>query len=749
MNPSNLLLRTPNSDPPEPIDWWSQVPQSFPANKNQTSIVDYLDILRKRTWLIVWSIACTLLLAAIATLMMTPVYEAVTRIAIYREAPGGLNLQESNEAASEDSDYTVSLDTQAAILEGDALASEVIKQLKLEANPAFIGNPSKLRWKRQRSRASRSDSVLRTFQQDLKVVKLSHTRLLEIRFLHSNPDLASQIANTLATVYIDHTFRTKYDSTMQASHWLGQQLADLQVKVDESQGRLVAYQKKYGILGGDDSHNIVNSALNDINKDVTEAEADRIGKEASYRLLLSSQPDVIGLESNVVLQHLRSERNQLSAEYALATSKLGPSHPRVIALISQLKDVDSSIGVEVERVGDRIRNEYYAAVHREKMLRAALEAQKETANRQNENSIEYDELKREAQSNRELYDNLLRRLKEATLAAGLRSNNVRIEEVARPPLWPSKPRLSVNLAWGSILGLFGGVALALILEGLDNTVCTLEQAEQISSLPALGVIPLGIRPMVAGMGGWGHSGSWPELLWHRTISIPPLPRLTPQSPMLESYRSLRSVLLLVSARRPPQVILFTSALSQEGKTTTAVNVAIALAERGRRVLLIDADFRKPTVHDVMQLNSTQGLTTALLEKKHVLDFIVQMPEQSNLSVLPAGPIPPNPAQLLSHDGMGDLLDICRKHFDYIVIDAPPVLLMSDSLELSAKADAVLLVVRAMKTTRPALARTCDLLRKIEAPVFGVVVNGIARSRGANPYWYLDASSVAVGKSINA
>ena len=718
------------------MDRSDQFQQPFTTNTDEPSILNYLDGLRRRKWLVIGSVLCTLTLAVIVTWMMTPVYEAVTRIAIYREAPGDLNLKDAADRGSDDADYTVSLDTQAAILEGDALASEVIGQLHLEGNPAFIRKHSKFQLWPRRSQMGTRDSqqvlLLRTFQQGLTVVKVPHTRLLEIKFLSSDPDLASQVANTLANIYIDHTFRMRYDATMQASQWLGQQLADLQVKVDESEQKLVAYQRKYGILGVDDHQNIVNSTLTDLNKDLTEAEADRIRKEASYRLISANQPDVVGFEANVVLQNLRTEHSRLSVEYAQATSTLGPFHPKVVALKNQLKDLDSSIAGELSRIQGRITNEYRAAVHREEMLRTALEAQKERANRQNENSIEYDELKREAQSNRDLYDSLLKKVKEATVAAGLRSSTIRIEEPARPPLWPAKPRLAVNLGWALVLGLFGGVTLALVLEGLDNTIHTPGQAERISTLPALGVIPVN-----AGMSGFAEKRLWCNLPWHTTRSLQVLPRLVPDSQLLDSYRSLRSVLLLASHRRPPQVILFTSPLPQEGKTTTAVNAAVALAERGRRVLLIDADMRKPCVHDVMQVNAGAGLTAVLTENRNVLDLIVPAPDQSNLFVLPAGPVPPNPAQLLSGEAIGHLLELCRKHFDYIVIDTPPLLVVSDALDLSAKADAVLLVVRAMKTTKPALARSCELLSKIGAPAFGVVVNGVEQFRHANPYCYYD------------
>jgi capsular exopolysaccharide synthesis family protein len=352
------------------------------------------------------------------------------------------------------------------------------------------------------------------------------------------------------------------------------------------------------------------------------------------------------------------------------------------------------------------------------MLRSALEQQKQQANKLNESAIEYSLLKRDVDANRTLSEGLLERLKEAGVTAGLRSNNFRIVDTARVPTAPSGPNLMRNLAFAFPLGLSIGVGLAFLLESMDNTVRTPEQAQIISALPSLGMIPLGSRS-TRELGGREKLA-----LASSREAVELVTKSRPRSQMAESYRALRTSLLLTFAGGPPKIILITSALPEEGKTTTSVNSAIVLAQKGTPVLLIDADLRRPSIHKTLGLGPQIGLSNVLTGTATLQQAIIPSTILPDLFILPAGTPPPNPAELLASAKMKNVLEELRRHYDHIVIDSPPTLSVTDAVVMSTAADAVVLVIRSGHTTKPALRRARDILLQVNARVCGVLVNAV-------------------------
>jgi capsular exopolysaccharide synthesis family protein len=370
------------------------------------------------------------------------------------------------------------------------------------------------------------------------------------------------------------------------------------------------------------------------------------------------------------------------------------------------------------------------------MVQTALTQQTGVADQLNENAIEYKVLKQEADSNRQLYDGLLQKLKEASLAAGLESSNVRIVDKARVPLHPARPNILVNLEFALLIGLVGGVAIAISLEALDTTVRTPDQAEHVSGLPALGVIPLQSL----------FDGAITSIAKARLLNKLPRdagsPRplicyLEPQSEIAEAYRALRTSILLSSVSQPPRSILITSSLPQDGKTMTCLNVGIVMAQQGKRILLVDADMRRPSIHKVFGLKGHTGLSSILTGGAKTGDAI-QATVQPNLFVIPAGPIPPHPAELLSSSLMQDLLRKWREEYDHVIIDSPPVISVTDAVLLSVQTDATLLVIRSGQTTSAHVRRTCNVLQSVKANVLGIVVN--AADLTSPDYYYYDYRS---------
>jgi polysaccharide biosynthesis transport protein len=681
-------------------------------------------VLRKRKWTVLAAFVTVFLLAIIATLRMTRLYAATSRIAIYPENSNVLGLKDMESvSASEELDYNVAMETQVSILRSDQLALKVIDALHLDSNPGFTGFDSVA--KTPAAGISHSDlapdpkhlaKMLTIFRRGLSIQVVPRTRVIEISYMQRDPRLAAEISNTLVKTFIEENFRTKYESTSQTADWLSKELSDLQLKVQTSEEKLVRYQKEKGIVGIDEKQNIVTSKLDELNKELTEAQADRIQKESNYQLAQSGDPSAFAkLSSENLIEKLQAEQAELENQYARATTEFGSAYPQVIELKNQLKQVQASITTENNRLLAKVRDEYRAAEQREKLLSAALAEQKQEANQLNESAIEYTALKRDADSNRQLYESLLQRLKEASVTAGLRSSNIRVVDVAQIPIVPSKPNVPGNIALGFLLGIVGGFALALLQENLDTTVLNLEELSAITSLPALGTIPLQVGGNNRRRLGSGAANEVPQ------VSVP-ITCLRPKSEVAESYRALRTSILLSSFGAPPKVILITSALPQEGKTTVSSNSAMVLAQKGGRVLLVDADMRRSGVSKALGIRSNRGLSTVLSGVDKVEDSLVPFPQLPNLLILPAGPVPPNPVELLGSNVMKDYISQWRNEFDHIIIDTPPCLSVTDSVVLSVDADRVILVARSGQTPKAALRRASELLQQVNARVMGVVLN---------------------------
>jgi len=732
--------------PPLPIEFNRNSAPGYPPVPTQDSLArEYLRVLIKNKWVVIGSVALVLGVVTVSTLRSTPIYEAVGSIAINKMDPVTFNLKDSSSSV----DYydPTDLDTEVRILKSDLLALQVIRQLNLDKQPEFEAkgktSPSSLELTTDAMQpdSARTSAVLATFKGNLQVALVPNTRIIEVRYRSPDKNVAARVVNTLANTYVEQNFKTRFESTMQASDWLSKQLVDLQIKVETSQEKLVKYQKEHEILGIDEKQNITTAKLDELNRELTSAESIRMEKESIYHLVQTGDSDSIAAAANVdgasrgssansaLLEKLREQQADLKIQVAQLSTQFGPSYPKLAQLNSQLKEVDAEIQTEIRKVAARLRGDYLAAVQRESMLRTALEQQKQEANKLNESAIEYSLLKRDVDANRTLSEGLLERLKEAGVTAGLRSNNFRIVDVARVPTSPSGPNLLKNLGFALVLGLSTGIGLAFLLESMDNTVRTPEQAQTISALPSLGMIPLGSRS-TREMGG-----NQKLALASSKEAVELVTQSRPRSQMAESYRALRTSLLLTFAGGPPTVILITSALPEEGKTTTSVNSAIVLAQKGTRVLLIDADLRRPSIHKTLGMGPKIGLSNVLTGAATLQQAIIPSTILPELFILPAGTPPPNPAELLASAKMKNVLAELRMQYDHIVIDSPPTLSVTDAVVMSTDADAVVLVIRSGHTTKPALRRARDILLQVNARVCGVLVNAVDLSSPDYYYHY--------------
>ncbi len=708
LNKSGVLERSAFADPH---------PVTIDVHEDQVSIMQFWRVLQKRRWLVFSCLTSVVLLVAVVSFLLPKRYDASARILLDLEGNDGLGLEQVVMPIG--LDLNTKLETQIHIVQSETIANSVIKELSLNSNKNFAGKQASAPnvdfdslGLEQRAKISK------TFHKSLNVQLIPKTQIVEVHFRNRDPLLASQIANAVATTYIEHNFQTKYKATQQTSDWLTKQLDDLKKHAESSQEALTTYQKKTGILGTDETHNIILDKLEELNKELSEAEGDRILKEAKYRIAMTENPELIAnIAPESVLGALYKERAELRSEYAQLSAKYGAAYPRVVQLQSQLTELDSSINQEVDKVGQAVRAEYRASLKSEEMLQASFDKQKGEAYKLNEDAIQYAILRRDVESSRDLYDGLLKKLKEAGVMAGLKSSNINIVDQASQPVEPIEPNIPLNIALGLMGGLLGGVAMAFVVENVDNSIRTPQDIETYVSLPSLGVIP--------SVAVSGRNSS-------RSLESPTSTRLNMPVTMeqrnsgsAEAFRALRTSLLLSSPGAPPHVIMVTSAMMQEGKSFTALNLAVVLAQTGQSVLLVDSDMRRPAVHRYLGIPMNRGLSACLAGTEQSEDVIVKIEEIPNLSVMPAGHMPPYPSEMLASEAMPLLVQQWREKYRYVVIDTPPVLAVTDAVVCARIADVVVLIARSEQTGRQSLVRTRDILRKVRANIAGVVVNDLS------------------------
>jgi succinoglycan biosynthesis transport protein ExoP len=705
-----------------------------------------LRVLRKnRKTALTLALGLTALIAVIAFLMRD-VYQPTARIEIAPPSSGIKTLHEiESTTESENLDY---LETQAQILRSDALAVSVIRGLNLDRNTAFVGSQLSAKSERSKIPAFQSSTIpengnvylqaqldlatltpaesaaLEQFRKSLSVGTIRNTRLIEVSYASHDPHLARQITNTLVANFIDQSYQHRYTSTMQASEWLSSQLNDLHEKMQVSTRAVAKYQQKYGLVEMDDHDIPLTQMMGEINHQLSDAQASRIEQEASIRMIDSGQADAVpSLRDDQVYQSLLLQYADLRGQLAQARTVYGDSNANVKKLEEHLAELATQITSERSRMAARARSSFAAAQQREKMMlkeREKLRAQMDTASSQ---LVGYHLLKNEAIATAELYNTLQARLKEAGIYAGLRSTNIRVVDLAPNLQKPSGPHRALMISSGLLMSCLIGAAFCFLKESFNNTLRTPDDVKLWTGLPTLALLPAVINVSSTDK-SVGHM-SW-KLPWSPSpgsngqSGVSVMKSLTAES---EAIRDLRTALLHRKPHRASPIVLVTSSVEGEGKTTVAVNLAIALAQLGR-TCLVDADLRQPKVSQAFGLDPKTGLAELLRGNTQLAGAMTAAPGFPNLSIMASGISPDSPADTLSSAHMADLCAELRKEFAFVVIDTPPVIRFSDARFLACLANDVVLVGRCGLTTRRAIQRATELLNEVNAPFAGVVLNGI-------------------------
>ncbi|HEV2289479.1 MAG TPA: polysaccharide biosynthesis tyrosine autokinase [Candidatus Acidoferrales bacterium] len=708
-------------------------PVSWEQGPRDPNLLDYFLILRKHQWMILTFLLTVVTIVTIASFKMKPVYLASARVEVDREVENPLPFQNAD---SYDMyiDLDTYIETQTKILQSETLAMKTIRAMDLARYPEFGGNPAELA---NIGPNQQVPAILGQFLSRLSVKRVPNSRLIEVQFAAEDPQLAALVVNTHLQTYKEENFKSRYDSTMQASDFLSSELEDLRQKMESSENAEVNYERDNQIWMVDANQNTTTQKLADLSHALTEAQTELALKEASYELAHSPNADSLpAVLTSPVVQDLVKQKSVVDVQYAQALSQFGPNYPKVQILKAQEDNLNKQLATAKQAIIHQIDDEYAETQAREVLLERDLNHQEALADNMAQKLVQYNLLKRDADTNKELYDGLLQKLKEAGISAGLRSSNIRVVDPALVPSTPAQPQKARNILLSLLVGLVGGCGLAFLREYLDNTVKSPDDVQILTGLPSLAVVPAltngSARRALAGISR--SAGALSNVSDSRVEFIS---MQQPKSMVSEAFRGLRTSLLLSQAEHPPQVILVTSALPQEGKTTAAANLAVTLAQLGDRTLLADCDLRKPGVHSALDLlngrGNVIGLSSYLAGVSPLRDIIVPHPTVANLDAIPTGPVPPNPADLLSSHRMGDAIEDLRHIYKFIVIDSPPILAATDAVITSALADGVLLVVRSRSTPKEALTRTRELLSSVKGRILGVILNRV--DSGEPDYYY--------------
>ncbi len=604
--------------------------------------------------------------------------------------------------------------------------------------------------------AARLEPYVSSIQAGLKVdpvkeerLQITDTRLISLKFSHPNPLVAAKVVNAISDTFVLANLERKTETTSTTGDFLQKRIAELQSGIRNDEERLINYAKNNQILSLDTSQNTVVDRLVGLNKQLLEAENERKMAEAAYRV--NKEPGAADAmaaggtkEMESQLAALKQKREQLLVENTEKWPEVKDVENQIAVLEKQIQDAHSKVTTTDSKL---LETRYHQALEREKSLRTAFDEQRGTTLSQNEAAVNYHIIQQEINTNKGLLDGLLQRAKENDVILAGTPNNIHVSDYAIAPRVPIGPKRfqAILLAFAFSLGF--GVCLATMLEYLDDSIRSTEDVDRILHLPALAVIP--------SIGGWsprrltkGRSGLAALQLRHGNgngngsgngsgkLDEVLLLNSDKRSPLAEAYRQLRTSVLLSSAGHAPQVLLITSCIPGEGKTTTAVNLATSLVETGARVLVIDADMRRPRVHSIFGVTNRRGLCTVLANEMTEAETLalIQKEETSGLNLLPSGPIPPNPAELIGSDQMRNLMTLLRSKFDHILIDSPPIASFTDGVLLSSVSDGVILVIHANKCSRKVVRRSQQALEEVGAKVLGALLNNVT-SHSPDYYYY--------------
>ncbi len=717
-------------------DWVPDTQDSELANS--LDLMQLLRVMWRRKWLIISVLALAVVTTTLITSLITPEYRSTILLQIDYAPPQILAFGEASKMESAVRSHKDFYETQYRLLQSRSLAKRLVEQINLGENAVFMRQQPSLweQWVRQPLRSllkgtdaapvqpvvtaeQRTEQAIGRFLANLRVEPLKDTRLVQVNFTSLDRQLAARVLNTLVQVFVNMSVEHRYDASAFTRTFLKEQLEDVKVKLQAAETQLTQYARTQEIVNVETKEgNLHTQNFAAMNAALLEAERARIQAETDYRTLMSDQGQGhAAILDNPVIQKLKQSRADLSAEYQQNRKIFKPAYPKMQQLQEQITELDQQIEREVRDIRTAAKTRYDSSRQQEASLRSRMLVLKEDVLKVQDSRASYDLLRREVDSNRAVYDNLMKRLKEAELTSNLEMNHISVVDPAEAG-GQVKPDAQANLQLAILLGLLGGIGLAFLFERMDDTLQTPEELEKRAGVAALGVVP--------------------ETKADKAISLVMLVKESPGSGFAEALRSIRTALMYSTAQGAPKVLHITSTAAGEGKSTCAVSLAATFAQTGGKVLIIDADLRKPSLHKLLQVTNELGLTDYLAGDAKPAD-ISRTCALPNVFVIPSGPLPPNPAELLASAKMLDLLRIAEQKFAHVIIDGPPILGLADALILANLVQNSIMVVEAHATRPKNLRGALKRLHSANAHVIGAILSKTRRmaagGRGGDYAYY--------------
>jgi len=705
----------------------------FEPQPAHVPLAHYLWILRRQAWKIAAFVVATILATLVVSLRLTPIYESTVSVDIDRQVPTGVLGEEATRSATNDADQFIA--TQVKLIESDSVLRPVVDKYRLREV-----EEDALEEAVDHSATSLEAPVI---LKRLKITRPPNTYILQISYRSSNRQLAADVANEIAQSYLAHTYRIRYQATANLSDFMERQLEELKAKMEKSSAAVAQFERELNVINPEEKTSILSARLLELNSEYTKTQADRVKKEAAYNSVQSGTLEAAQVSTQGdALKRLTENLNDALEKFAEVKNHYGLNHPEYKKAQTRVQELESQIASTGDSVRQRVEVEFREAVNREAMISSAVQETKTEFDRLNSRSFEYQTLKREADGDKKLYEELVRKIKEAGINASFQNSSIRVADPARPGLKPVFPKIWLNLLLAFLASTFLAVGIAVVSDVLDNTVrdpdqvTRLMKTEVIGSLPAVKDWRRRLSPINAHIGAGRLSG--PRLNGNGA-GVKDLAIVAGEtgyqalSTYEEAIRTLRNSILLTDFDRRLRSILLTSASPSEGKSTVAAHLAATHAGQGKRTLLIDGDLRRPSVHRLYQVPNSVGLSNVLLQQISWRDALVRMPEPEGLDIMPAGPSTRRASDLIG-TGLAELVEEAAREYDLVVLDAPPLLGFAEPLQMASVVDGVIIVARAGETSRTALASVITTLSRLRANLVGVVLNEVHREISPGYYY---------------
>lgn len=701
--------------PAPPVAFVEPEPKDAPV-----PLSHYLWILKRHRWKIASFILGCVLATMIVSYRLTPIYESTATVEVDRRMPTGIIGQEAVQSATNDADQFLA--TQIRLVQSDSVLRPVVNKFRLrEVEKDALDEP-----RQKTARTAEAPVVLKR----LKVTRPPNTYLLLVSYRSANPELAADVTNAIAQSFLEHTFHIRIRSSASLSSFMERQLEELKAKMERSSEALLRFERELNVISPEEKTNILSARLLQLNTEYTNAQGDRMRKEAAYNSVKSGTLEAAQVSSQgEALKRLTERLHETQEKFAELKTHFGVNHPEYRKASSQVTEVQRQLDATWRSIGLRVETEYREAVNREQMLQKAVMESKAEFDRLNARSFEYQALKREAEADKKLYEELVRKIKEAGINAGFQNSAIRIADLGRPGAKPVFPKMWLNLALAFLFSTLVAVGAAVVTDVLDDTVRDPEQvsrtlrADVVGSLPQVKSWKSHLATVVESGGGVLAQSRSKRNGRHSLTTYE------------EAIRTLRNSILLTDFDRRLRTLLITSAAPSEGKSTIAIHLAVVHAQQRQRTLLIDGDMRRPSVHKRFNLSNSTGLSNALAGQRAWNEVLLKPPSIPDLHVLSAGSLSPRRAADLIGRGLGAILEEASSEYDLVIVDAPPLLGFPEPLQMAAAVDGVVVVARAGQTSRKAVASVLSTLQRLRANVVGLVLNEVHKDMSDSYYYY--------------